>query len=66
MKLLFRGIILGLILLGAVKTFHDYDLVNEVSHYYDQAKNGQLIENISNVNNFKNLDLSNFKPSDFF
>ena len=52
----------------ACKTVQDHDLMNEASQYYNEAKSGELIQSIThpNFNNFKDLDLSHFKPSDFF
>ena len=42
--------------------------MNEANQYYNEAKSGELIQSIThpNFNNFKDLDLSHFKPSDFF
>lgn len=68
MRGLFKGIIALLIILGIVKTFQDHDVMNEANYYYNQAKNGELVQNISNFdfNNYKDLNLDHFKPSDFF
>lgn len=68
MKTLLKGVISVLIILGIVKTFQDHDILNESSYYYEQAKSGELVQDISNLdfNNFKNLDLENLNPSDFF
>ena len=68
MKTLLKGVISVLIILGIVKTFQDHDILNEDSYYYEQAKSGELVQDISNLdfNNFKNLDLENLNPSDFF
>ncbi|MCE4964285.1 hypothetical protein [Staphylococcus haemolyticus] len=68
MRGLLKGIIALLIILGVVKTFQDHDVMNEANYYYSQAKNGELVQNISNFdfNNYKDLNLENFKPSDFF
>lgn len=68
MKTLLKGVISVLIILGIVKTFQDHDILNEASYYYEQAKSGELFQDISNLdfNNFKNLDLENLNPSDFF
>lgn len=68
MRGLLKGIIALLIILGVVKTFQDHDVMNEANYYYNQAKNGELFQNISNFdfNNYKDLNLENFKPSDFF
>lgn len=68
MRGLLKGIIALLIILGVVKTFQDHDVMNEANYYYNQAKNGELVQNISNFdfNNYKDLNLENFKPSDFF
>ncbi|RIM40799.1 hypothetical protein [Staphylococcus capitis] len=67
-KTLLKGVISVLIILGIVKTFQDHDILNEASYYYEQAKSGELVQDISNLdfNNFKNLDLENLNPSDFF
>ena len=63
MKGILKGIITILIILGLVN-----DLMNEANQYYNEAKSGELIQSIThpNFNNFKDLDLSHFKPSDFF
>ncbi|OFQ09850.1 hypothetical protein HMPREF2953_09335 [Staphylococcus sp. HMSC072E01] len=68
MKGILKGIITILIILGLVKTVQDHDLMNEANQYYNEAKSGELIRSIThpNFNNFKDLDLSYFKPSDFF
>lgn len=68
MRGLLKGIIALLIILGVVKTFQDHDVMNRANYYYNQAKNGELVQNISNFdfNNYKDLNLENFKPSDFF
>ncbi|MGW9856369.1 uncharacterized protein YxeA [Staphylococcus hominis] len=68
MKGILKGIITILIILGLVKTVQDHDLINETNQYYNEAKNGELIQSITHpkFNNFKDLDLSHFKPSDFF
>ncbi|MBE7332583.1 MAG: hypothetical protein E6X68_05205 [Staphylococcus haemolyticus] len=68
MRGLLKGIIALLIILGVVKTFQYHDVMNEANYYYNQAKNGELVQNISNFdfNNYKDLNLENFKPSDFF
>ena len=29
------------------KTFQDHDVMNEANYYYNQAKNGELVQNIS-------------------
>ena len=67
-KGILKGIITILIILGLVKTVQDHDLMNEANQYYNEAKSGELIQSIThpNFNNFKDLDLSHFKPSDFF
>ena len=66
MKGILKGIITILIILGLVKTVQDHDLMNEANQYYNEAKSGELIQSIThpNFNNFKDLDLSHFKPSD--
>ena len=68
MKGILKGIITILIILGLVKTVQDHDLMNEANQYYNETKNGELIRSITypNFNNFKDLDLSHFKPSNFF
>ena len=50
-----KGVISVLIILGIVKTFQDHDILNEASYYYEQAKSGELVQDISN------LDFNNFK-----
>ena len=59
MRGLLKGIIALLIILGVVKTFQDHDVMNEANYYYNQAKNGELVQNISNFdfNNYKDLNL---------
>lgn len=68
MRVLLKGVITLLVILDLVKTFQDHDIVNDVNKYYDEAKNGELVQTISNYNfnNFKDLNLEDFKPSDFF
>ncbi len=68
MKGILKGIITILIILGLVKTVQDHDLMNEANQYYNEAKSGELIQSITHPNfkNFKDLDLSHFKSSDFF
>ncbi|MDK6297779.1 hypothetical protein ACN9U4_08995 [Staphylococcus caprae] len=68
MKSLLKGVISVLIILGIIKTFQDHDILNEAGHYYEQAKSGEIVQDFSNFNfnNFKDLDLENLKPSDFF
>ncbi|MCE5090305.1 hypothetical protein BUY43_00185 [Staphylococcus devriesei] len=68
MRVLLKGVVTLLVILGIVKTFQDHDVVSDVNKYYDEAKNGELVQTISNYNfnNFKDLNLEDFKPSDFF
>ena len=68
MKTLLKGVISVLIILGIVKTFQDHDILNEASYYYEQAKSGELVQDLSylDVDMFKNLDIEYLKPSDFF
>ncbi|UDI77438.1 hypothetical protein HYI43_02320 [Staphylococcus taiwanensis] len=68
MRGIIKGIITLLIILGIVKTVQDHDIINEANNYYNQAKSGELVQTISNheFNNFKDLNLEHFKPSDFF
>ncbi|RIO54914.1 hypothetical protein [Staphylococcus pasteuri] len=68
MKRILKSAIAVLILLGVVKTFQSHDVINEADHYYQQAKDGQILENISNydINQVKDIDLKQFSPSDFF
>ena len=49
MKTLLKGVISVLIILGIVKTFQDHDILNEASYYYEQAKSGELVQDISNL-----------------
>ncbi len=68
MKRILKSAIAVLILLGVVKTFQTHDVINEADRYYQQAKDGQILENISNydINQVKDIDLKKFSPSDFF
>ncbi|MCD9067805.1 hypothetical protein LQ944_06750 [Staphylococcus pasteuri] len=68
MKRILKSAIVVLILLGVVKTFQTHDVINEADRYYQQAKDGQILENISNydINQVKDIDLKQFSPSDFF
>lgn len=68
MKRILKSAITVLILLGVVKTFQTHDVINEADRYYQQAKDGQILENISNydINQVKDIDLKQFSPSDFF
>ena len=68
MKRILKSAIAVLILLGLVKTFQTHDVINEADRYYQQAKDGQILENISNydINQVKDIDLKQFSPSDFF
>ncbi|ATH61773.1 hypothetical protein WL766_00670 [Staphylococcus pasteuri] len=68
MKRILKSAIAVLILLGVVKTFQTHDVINEADRYYQQAKDGQILENISNydINQVKDIDLKQFSPSDFF
>ena len=68
MKRILKTVIAVLILLGVVKTVQTHDVINEADQYYQQMKNGQLLENISNydINQVKDINLKQFSPSDFF
>lgn len=68
MKRILKSAIAVLILLGVVKTFQTHDVINEADRYYQQAKDGRILENISNydINQVKDIDLKQFSPSDFF
>ncbi|MBM6507956.1 MULTISPECIES: hypothetical protein [Staphylococcus] len=68
MKRILKSAITVLILLGVVKTFQTHDVINEADRYYQQAKDGQILENISNydINQVKDINLKQFSPSDFF
>lgn len=68
MKRILKSAIAVLILLGVVKTFQTHDVINEADRYYQQAKDGQILENISNydINQVKDINLKQFSPSDFF
>ena len=65
MRGLLKGIIALLIILGVVKTFQDHDVMNEANYYYNQAKTVNLFKIYFDFNNYKDLNLENFKPSDF-
>ncbi|WP_436862521.1 hypothetical protein [Staphylococcus caeli] len=68
MKILFRGAIAIILILGIVKTFEDHDVAAEATHYFNQVKNGEALQSIENVNfdGLKNLNFDNLNPSDFF
>ncbi|MEX2949033.1 hypothetical protein ABH521_009195 [Staphylococcus warneri] len=68
MKRIFKTVIAVLVLLGVVKTVQIHDVINEADQYYQQMKNGQLLENFSNydINQLKDIDIKQFSPSDFF
>ena len=67
-KRILKTVIAVLILLGVVKTVQTHDVINEADQYYQQMKNGQLLENFSNydINQLKDIDIKQFSPSDFF
>lgn len=50
------------------KTFQDHDIVAETTNYYQQFKEGEILQNIENVNfdSLKNINVDDFIPSDFF
>lgn len=68
MKTIIKGAIAILIILGAVKTFQEHDAAAETKHYYQQFKDGEILQNIENVNfdSFKNISVDDFIPADFF
>ncbi|KKD23864.1 hypothetical protein XA22_01495 [Staphylococcus cohnii subsp. cohnii] len=68
MKTIIKGAIAVLLILGVVKTFQDHDIVAETTNYYQQFKEGEILQNIENVNfdSFKNINVDDFIPSDFF
>ncbi|MCU5745376.1 hypothetical protein N9R04_01405 [Staphylococcus sp. SQ8-PEA] len=68
MKRIFKSIIAILILLGIVKTFHDYDLENTIEHYVNRANQGDVLQSIENVNfdNLKHFNFEDLHLSDFF
>ena len=68
MKTIIKGAIAVLLILGVVKTFQDHDVQAEVVSYYNQAKNGELLQSIESVNfdSLKHLQLDDLIPSDFF
>ena len=68
MKRILKSAIAVLILLGVVKTFQTHDVINEADRYYQQAKDGQILENISNydINQVKDIDLKQFFPFRLF
>lgn len=67
MKTLIKGAIAVLLILGVVKTFQDYNVPAEASNYYNQVKNGEVLQNVENINfdSLKNLNFEDFKPADF-
>lgn len=68
MKTIIKGAIAILIILGAAKTFQEHDVAAETKHYYQQFKDGEILQNIENVNfdSFKNISVDDFIPADFF
>ncbi|PHK48913.1 hypothetical protein [Staphylococcus edaphicus] len=68
MKFLIKGVIAIVIILGVVKTFEEHDVAAEATNYYNQVKNGEILQSIENVNfdGLKNLDIEKLIPSDFF
>lgn len=68
MKIIIKGAIAVLLILGVVKTFQDYDIISESTNYYQQFKEGEILQNIENVNfdSLKNINVDDFIPSDFF
>ncbi|AQM41172.1 hypothetical protein AB6G37_02275 [Staphylococcus ureilyticus] len=68
MKTIIKGVIAILLILGVVKTFQDHDIVAETTNYYQQFKEGEILQNIENVNfdSLKNINVDDFIPSDFF
>ena len=68
MKTIIKGVIAILLILGVVKTFQDHDIVAETTNYYQQFTEGEIIQNIENVNfdSLKNINVDDFIPSDFF
>lgn len=57
MKTIIKGVIAILLILGVVKTFQDHDIVAETTNYYQQFKEGEILQNIENVN-FDSLKIS--------
>ena len=57
MKTLIKGAIAILLILGVVKTFQDHDLTNEATNYYQQFRDGEVLQNIENIN-FDSLKIS--------
>ncbi|MCG7339038.1 hypothetical protein MHZ36_07020 [Staphylococcus sp. ACRSN] len=68
MKLLIKGAIAILLILGVAKTFQDHDVTTEATNYYNQIREGEVLQNIENINfdSLKNLNFDNLNPSDFF
>lgn len=68
MKTLLKGAIAVLLILGAIKTFQEHDVTAEAQHYYNQAKNGEILQNVENINfkSLKNIDFKDLNPADFF
>ena len=52
-----QRVIAILLILGVVKTFQDHDIVAETTNYYQQFKEGEILQNIENVN-FDSLKIS--------
>ena len=44
MKTIIKGAIAILIILGAVKTFQEHDVAAETKHYYQQFKDGEILQ----------------------
>lgn len=68
MKTLIKGAIAVLLILGVVKTFQDHNVPAEATYYYNQVKNGEVLQNVENINfeSLKNISFEDFKPADFF
>jgi hypothetical protein len=68
MKTLLKGAIAVLLILGAIKTFQEHDVTEDAHHYYNQVKNGEILQNVENINfkSLKNIDFKDLNPADFF
>ena len=56
MKTIIKGAIAVLLILGVVKTFQDHDIVAETTNYYQQFKEGEILQNIEmNFDHFRIL-----------
>ncbi|MBF7016195.1 hypothetical protein [Staphylococcus durrellii] len=68
MKTLLKVAIAVLLILGAIKTFQEHNVTEDANHYYNQVKNGEILQSVENINfkSLKNIDIKDLNPADFF